>query len=85
MPDPQPTDLFQEFRARCSNPGCSFQLIFQEALSAGYRVGDKMYQYPGEENKGRCGRCKTYSMVISKTPAPPTPKLPEGFWKVPTE
>jgi hypothetical protein len=81
MQNPEPTSLYQEFRARCRN--CTFELKFNEAMSAGYRVGDSMYMDPTDDTKGRCGRCKTYTMVIIKVPEPPTPVQPDGFWKIP--
>lgn len=81
MADQDPPSLFQEYRAKCSI--CGFEKKFEEAISAGYKLGSVMYQYPGDDQKGKCARCRSHTMVIIKVPDPPETNKPEGFWKIP--
>jgi hypothetical protein len=77
--------IFTAFEAKCSHEECPGRIKFDEAHSAGLKVGDTMIFQSSEPSYGRCPICKRHKMVITKGPPPPKPQPPKGFTKNPTE
>lgn len=77
--------LFAQFEARCTFGGCNGRILFDEAQSAGLKVGDKLTYQSSNPTYGRCPLCQRHMMQISRAPEAPKPKPPTGFTKIPTE
>jgi len=77
--------IFAQFEARCTFEDCKGRIIFDEAHSAGLKIGDKLQFQSSNPVYGRCPLCKRHMMQITKAPESPKPKPPVGFTKIPTE
>ncbi len=77
--------IFAAFEAKCSFEGCLGKIKFEEAQSAGLKIGDKLVFQSSNPVYGRCPICKRHMMVVTKAPQPPQPPPPKGFSKIPKE
>lgn len=78
------SDFFR-YKLACTGEGCPGDRFVEQALSAGWKLGDvipRAYAPPGE---GTCPICKRTNMKVVEAPPPPEPVLPEGWSKIPTQ
>lgn len=73
------------YRARCQQPNCPGERVFDFPRSGGLEIGQVMPADPSVPGFGRCPHCKRYQMKVTETPVKPPPPKPKGFTKVPTE
>lgn len=77
--------IFAKYEAKCTHPGCVGRIKFEEAQSAGLKVGDILQYQSSNPVYGRCPLCKRHMMKVSLAPTPPPPPPPKGFSKIPKE
>jgi hypothetical protein len=62
---------------------CGATAKTQMNLGVRLEVGQVVPADPSEPARGRCPRCKRYSMKVVSAPPPPPPPKPKGFRRVP--
>lgn len=82
---PRHEGVWGQFEGECQELGCSGKRKFEQAHSAGLRIGDMVPEDLSNPMFGRCPLCRKYTLKIVAVPPQATPPGPKGFTKVPTE
>jgi hypothetical protein len=86
---PAQNPLFQTYKLKCAfvepttGVPCRGRQQIKQHLSAGLKVGDKLYDHPQDSEWGRCPLCKRTGMIVVEGPPQPEPEGPEGWTKIP--
>jgi hypothetical protein len=77
--------LFFPYPLVCTFEGCGGRQLVEQAMSAGWKLGDIIPYDSSHPDVGRCPRCKRYLMKVTGAPPPAKPIPPKGFTKIPSE
>lgn len=77
--------LFTEYKLTCTHPGCFGKVLVEQAMSAGWALGQLIPEDHTHPDVGRCPVCKRHKMRVTSAPPPPKPVDPVGWTKIPTE
>lgn len=77
--------LAEEYALTCQHEGCNGIRIISEVGSAGFVLGSMVQRSSEDPDRGRCLRCKRYTMKVTEVPPPFDPPKPEGFTRIPTQ
>ena len=77
--------LFVAYRLACTHPGCTGLQSIEQAMSAGWQLGDVIPYDASHPDVARCPRCKRHNMKVVAAPEPLQPDPPKGFTEIPRE
>lgn len=93
MPPPAPAPeetpvtqnvLFYPYRLQCTYGLCRGEKLVEQAMSAGWSLGDVLPEDPTCPDLVCCPRCRRSQMRVVDAPTAPSPPEPRGFTRIPT-